>query len=118
MLRRVIGLTGLALFWGAVGIAWAQGTSPAPAPDPASTAVATLIGGFVVTGMTEIIVQFAANVGKAMPAWLKPILAGLIATGAVSVTNIHPFAGAGAWVPIANAVTVWALGAFIHDVAL
>ena len=108
--------TMFAFLFVAIPMAWGQTTTTAPVPTDA--AIAALLGGFLVTGMTQIIKNFAKNVGGAIPKWALPIIAGLIATGAVNIGNLHIFTGTGPYIGILNQLVVWGLGAFINDLAL
>jgi len=108
--------TAFAFLFVTIPMAWGQTTTTVPTPTDA--AIAALLGGFLVTGMTQIIKNFAKNVGGGIPKWALPIIAGLIATGAINVGNLHIFTGTSPYIGILNQLVVWALGSFINDLAL
>ena len=79
-------------------------------------AVAVLIGGFIVSSLTEILSVASTYLKKDMPPWLKPILAAAAATW--NPASLVIFHGASPEILIANAVVQWGAGKIVHDVLM
>ena len=82
-------------------------------------ALAALLGGLLVSGLTELVSRVAKGLNlSVVPAWVKTLLAAALASGAVNLGNLHVFTGTDPWTTAANAVVVWCVATLIHDVGL